>query len=467
MAQGVYRIPQDRLRRRRGADQHHPGRARSAAPAGPRRRPSSSGSWTWPPTSSASTRSRSGGATSSRPDVFPYTTLTGTTYDIGDYALPLDRGRAHRRLRRACGPSRPAPARRGDRAQLGIGVARYVEITAGGGGTEYGSVDVHDDGTATVRPARRPTARATPRRSPCSWPTGSASRWSRSATSSPTPRWCPAAAAPAAPGRCRSAAPRCCSAAGAVLERRRRLAAELLEADADDIVVSDDGRVGVAGVPAPALSWAELAARPPRRRASRWPPTLDFAQDGATFPFGAHVAVVEVDIETGAVRPLRHVAVDDCGRDRQPAARAGPAARRHRAGRRAGAVGAVRLRRRRATRSPRRWPTTPCRARPSSRSFETANTETPTPLNPLGAKGIGESGTIGSMPAVQNAVVDALSHLGVRHIDMPCTPSGSGGPSGRRRPARSPWREPPAVFDDLDQTTDGASGEDDDGDKAI
>jgi carbon-monoxide dehydrogenase large subunit len=55
-------------------------------------------------------------------------------------------------------------------------------------------------------------------------------------------------------------------------------------------------------------------------------------------------------------------------------------------------------------------------------SFETTSMETPTPLNELGAKGIGESGTIGSTPAVQNAVVDALSHLGVRHVDMPTTP---------------------------------------------
>ena len=55
-------------------------------------------------------------------------------------------------------------------------------------------------------------------------------------------------------------------------------------------------------------------------------------------------------------------------------------------------------------------------------SYETAHTQTPTPLNPLGAKGIGESGTIGSTPAVQNAVVDAVAHLGVRHIDMPLTP---------------------------------------------
>jgi carbon-monoxide dehydrogenase large subunit len=55
-------------------------------------------------------------------------------------------------------------------------------------------------------------------------------------------------------------------------------------------------------------------------------------------------------------------------------------------------------------------------------SFEASNTETDSPRNPLGAKGIGESGTIGSTPAVQNAVVDAVSHLGISHIDMPCTP---------------------------------------------
>jgi carbon-monoxide dehydrogenase large subunit len=93
-------------------------------------------------------------------------------------------------------------------------------------------------------------------------------------------------------------------------------------------------------------------------------------------------------------------------------------------------------------------------------SFEAATTETPTPLNPLGAKGIGESGTVGSMPAVQNAVIDALSHLGVRHLDPPLTPervwravraaadARAGDTPG---PARllSPWRDPPAVFDRL------------------
>lgn len=90
-------------------------------------------------------------------------------------------------------------------------------------------------------------------------------------------------------------------------------------------------------------------------------------------------------------------------------------------------------------------------------SFETHHTETPSPLNPLGAKGIGESGTIGSTPAVHNAVVDALAHLGVRHIDMPCTPekvwraiAGAGGVGEPgHEPGREPWREPPDVFERL------------------
>ena len=67
-------------------------------------------------------------------------------------------------------------------------------------------------------------------------------------------------------------------------------------------------------------------------------------------------------------------------------------------------------------------------------------------MNPLGAKGIGESATIGSTPAVQNAVVDALSHLGVRHVDLPCTP-GAGLARHQRATSARLWHEPPAAFD--------------------
>src|SRR3954464_4402902 len=84
--------------------------------------------------------------------------------------------------------------------------------------------------------------------------------------------------------------------------------------------------------------------------------------------------------------------------------------------------------------------------------LEASNTETPTPVNPIGAKGIGESATIGATPAVQNAVVDALKHLGVKHIDLPCP-----APRGWREnhPPRSDvWREPPAAFDQLSSDGD-------------
>ena len=94
----------------------------------------------------------------------------------------------------------------------------------------------------------------------------------------------------------------------AVLAQAREVAATLLEANPDDIVVNDDGRVGVVGVPASALTWEQLAAQQPLHAVST------FAQDGPTFPFGAHVAVVEVDLDTGYVTPIRHIAVDDCGR---------------------------------------------------------------------------------------------------------------------------------------------------------
>jgi len=95
-------------------------------------------------------------------------------------------------------------------------------------------------------------------------------------------------------------------------------------------------------------------------------------------------------------------------------------------------------------------------------SFEASSTQTPTPLNPLGAKGIGESGTVGSMPAVQNAVIDALSHLGIRHLDTPLTPERVWRAIGDASdPARlsSPWRQPPAVFETLPRAGEAGAAE--------
>jgi aerobic carbon-monoxide dehydrogenase large subunit len=159
------------------------------------------------------------------------------------------------------------------------------------------------------------------------------------------------------------------------------------------------------------------------------------------------VAVVEIDMETGWVHSVRHVAVDDCGRILNPLLVAG---QQH--GGIAQGIGQALFEQ--AVYDEDGNPLTSTLADyafPSAvefPSFEAANTETPTPLNPLGAKGIGESGTIGSTPAVQNAVVDALSHLGIRHLDIPCTPErvwrAIRDASGGQPP--DPWRDPPAIF---------------------
>jgi carbon-monoxide dehydrogenase large subunit len=146
-----------------------------------------------------------------------------------------------------------------------------------------------------------------------------------------------------------------------------------------------------------------------------------FREHGSTFPFGAHVSVVEVDLETGDVRPIRHVAVDDCGRILNPMLVDGQV----HGGLAQGIAQALYEEVRYDELGNPMTSTFTTYLLPSAAelpSFETFHTETPTPLNPLGAKGIGESATIGSTPAVQNAVVDALSHLGLRHLDLPLSP---------------------------------------------
>jgi carbon-monoxide dehydrogenase large subunit len=146
-----------------------------------------------------------------------------------------------------------------------------------------------------------------------------------------------------------------------------------------------------------------------------------FTAPGATYPFGAHVAVVEVDVESGKAELVRLVALDDAGVVINPLLAEG---QRH-----GGlAQGAAQALLEEVLYDPDGNPTTttfadyPIVSATELPSFELVTTETPTSYNPLGAKGIGEAGTIGATPAVQNAVVDAVAHLGVRHVDMPTTP---------------------------------------------
>jgi aerobic carbon-monoxide dehydrogenase large subunit len=378
------------------------------------------------------------------PDQFPYVTLTGARYDVGDYGRALDelvRVSGYDALRREQADRRA----RGDRVQLGIGIATYVEITAGGFTSEHASVEVHDDGTATVAVGTSGHGQGHPT-------AFTALVWDRTGIPMESIRFVQSdtALVPRGSGTGGSRSLQLggsavAGAAEAVVEQAKELAARAFEADVADIVLAD-GRFAVAGVPAASMGWSEVAAAA-RQHETALAAAYDFDQKDATFPFGAHLALVEVDTETGATRLVRHVAVDDCGRVLNPLLVAG----QQHGGVCAGAAQAL-------------WEqvvydddgnlltsTLAEYAMPSAAelpSFEVTNTQTPTPLNPLGAKGIGESGTIGSTPAVQNAVIDAVSHLGVRHIDMPCTPERVWRAIANARAGTlpSPWREPPDVF---------------------
>jgi carbon-monoxide dehydrogenase large subunit len=204
-----------------------------------------------------------------------------------------------------------------------------------------------------------------------------------------------------------------------LVDLARKHAADLLEASADDVVLDrDSGAFHVTGTPAKSVSWADVA-----KVASDDPLVAlsQHAQSAPSFPFGAHVAVVEVDMETGQVTLLRHVAVDDCGTLVNPLLAEGQV----HGGLAQGAAQALLEEIRYDTDG------NPLTANFADYSivsmaelpsFERVEMVTPTPLNKLGAKGIGEAGTIGSTPAVQSAVVDALAHLGIRHLDMPAAP---------------------------------------------
>jgi carbon-monoxide dehydrogenase large subunit len=205
-----------------------------------------------------------------------------------------------------------------------------------------------------------------------------------------------------------------------VVEKAKQLAAEELEASPEDLQLDlEQGHFHVAGSPQPALSWADLAQRlETSGRLGELQIETDFTPERPTFPFGAHVAVVEVDRETGKVELKRHVAVDDAGRIINPlvlegqvhggvAAGIGQALFEEIAYDEGGNPVTSNL-------------VTYCMPGATELpSFETVEMQTPTPVNSLGVKGIGEAGTIGATPAVHNAVLDALAPFGVRHLDMP------------------------------------------------
>jgi carbon-monoxide dehydrogenase large subunit len=357
-------------------------------------------------------------------DAFPYETAAKVIYDVGDYERALDealRVAGYEKLREEQAERR----RRHDRIQIGIGIGTYAEITAWG--SEFGSVEVHRDGSVTVRTGTSPhgqgheTAFAQLASGTLGIPMDritvvhSDTRLVRRGQGTMGSR------------SLQLGGSAILLAAREVLEKATRTAAQLLEASPADVVLIDEGDgFGIAGAPGRTVMWSEVAAATadgnPTEEDGGLAAEADFdMKKRHTFPFGTHVSVVEVDTETGRVMARRHVTVDDSGRILNPLLAEGQV---H------GGVaqGIAQALYEEVLYDEQGNPLTGSLVTyemPSAADLpavEANRTETPTNLNPLGAKGIGESGTIGSTPAVQNAVIDALSHLGVAHIDLPLSP---------------------------------------------
>ena len=349
----------------------------------------------------------------------PHSTAIGQEYDVGDYELALDKVLAaadYAKLRVEQAERR----KRGDRIQLGIGVSVYVEITSGGTNHEDARIEVLPDGRAIVYTGTSPHGQ------------GHVTAWSMIAsehTGIPMDKievvWGDTDIIPEGLGTYGSRSLQLGGAAvhqtaQKLVELARSTAASALEASEADIVLDKSrGAFHVTGTPAMAITWGELAAR--RAADGGLAIAERFTSGGATFPFGAHVAVVEVDTETGKVTHLKQVACDDAGTVLNPLLLEGQI--------HGGiAQGSAQALLEEFVYDENGNPKTGNLAEYAFISaveapqIELVSMETPTPRNPLGAKGVGESGTIGSTPAVQSAVVDAVSHLGVRHIDMPTTP---------------------------------------------
>jgi aerobic carbon-monoxide dehydrogenase large subunit len=348
----------------------------------------------------------------------PHQTSFGALYDSGDYVVALDKAleaagyadlRAEQARRRA----------NGDVLQLGIGVACYVEITGGGDESgppqENATVEVHPDGTATILTGTSPHGQ------------GHATAWAMIASDELgipvenfTLKWGDTDLIPVGGG---TGGSRSLQQGGAAVQQASRelidvakeRAATALEASASDLKFDPSrSAFAVAGDPDASVALADLA------KDERLFVHSIFTAPGATFPFGTHVAVAEVDTETGKAVLRRVITVDDAGIVLNPLLAEG---QRH-GGIAQGAAQALveevvydsdgnPL-----TASFADYPIVSATELPS---FELASMETPTSYNPMGVKGIGEAGTIGATPAVQSAIVDAVAHLGVRHIEMPAT----------------------------------------------
>ena len=366
-----------------------------------------------------------------QPDEFPLEMATGVAYDSGNYQMSFNKALdavdyASLRTRQA--------ELRGQGRYMGIGIATYAEICGmgpsvgvAGGGWESGTVRIERTGKVTVLTGVSPHGQG----QETSFAQIVADEYGISIDDivvihGDTGRQ---------PQGIGTFGSRATAVGGAALiiatkqvkEKMAQIAAHMLEANADDLVF-EDGNIFVQGSPGSAVTFADVAST--AHVAVNLPPDVEpgleathfFEPSNFTYPFGAHISIVEVDPETGEIDLQRYVAIDDCGNIINPMLVDGQVHGGIAQGLgQAMYEGAVYDENGqlltgsfmdyaipKATQVPR---------------FETEHTTTPSPVNPLGVKGVGEAGTIASSPCLVNAVVDALSPFGITDIDMPMTPN--------------------------------------------
>ncbi len=355
------------------------------------------------------------------PDAFPFTTAVGTEMDTGEYAQALDKVLAavdYDELRADQARRRDDPD---ETRWLGLGWSAYVEIANPIVNGEFGSFELQADGSVIVLTGSSshgqghhtafaqiasditgiPMDRIEVRHGDTDEVArGGGTGGSKSLQVGGSAVW---------------------EASEAAVARAKEIAADLLEANRDDIVLDvDAGEFSVAGTPSVSKNWVDIAKFIAQDDGEPLRTEADFTPPGATFPFGVHLSVVEVDRDTGEVTVLRHIACDDAGTLVNPLIVDGQA----HGGIASGIAQALMeefIYDEDGNPNTANFADYALVTAAELPSFERIEQETPTPRNPIGAKGIGESGTIGATPAVQNAVVDALAHLGVRHVDMPTT----------------------------------------------
>ena len=360
------------------------------------------------------------------PDKFPYHTPAGVTYDSGEYERALNRVleisdyqglRTEQRERRAqAGAVRDTPL-------LGIGVACYVEM-CGFGPYESAVVRVEPSGTVTIFTGISPHGQ------------GGATTFAQIVADqlgadfdSIVVKYGDTGNTPMGQGTMGS---RSMAVGGTALvravakvrDKARQIAANILEADPDDVVLEGNA-YQVKGVPSRSVSLAQIADQ---AYSDKLPKEIDPGLEASDFftptliyPFGAHVAVVEIDRETGTVSLRAYYTVDDCGLRLSPMLVEGQVHGGLAQGIAQALLEEVVYDENGQLLSGSLMDYTLPRA-DDFPMFTTDQTVTPSPHNPLGIKGIGEAATIGSTPAIANAVADALATFGVRHLDIPLRP---------------------------------------------